>query len=661
MKTTSLELLCINTIRGLAIDAVQKANSGHPGMPLGAAPVAFALWDRHLRFNPKNPRWFNRDRFVLSAGHGSMLLYALLHLTGYDLPLEEIKQFRQWSSKTPGHPENTLTPGVEMATGPLGQGFSTAVGMAIAERFLSATFNKPSFPLIDHYTYVICSDGDLMEGVSQEAASLAGHLKLGKLIVLYDDNRITIDGSTEQAFTEDTEGKFKALGWHVLRVEGNRVEDVDQAIVQAKKHLEAPTLIICRTTIGYGSPHKAGTAKVHGAPLGPEEAVLTKRALGIPEDKEFWIPDEVLQYFRKAVPRGENLENTWQALFQEYKKAHPEQGALLQSLIEGKLGEAWLHALPSFQEESLATRSASQKILNGIAPHLPTLIGGSADLAESVLTTLKEYSQFQPTTPEGRNIAFGVREHAMMAAVNGITLHGGCKAYGGTFLIFSDYCRPALRLSALMECPSIFVFSHDSVGLGEDGPTHQPIEQIMSLRAIPNFNLMRPADGNETSVCWRIALESHKTPSAILLTRQPLPTITPTNILDHPAHKGAYILREAASTPKVILIGTGSEVHICLGAQEILESQGIPTRVISMPSWFLFERQDQRYKESLLPQETLRVSVEAGATLGWAQYAQAQLGINRFGASAPGSRILQELGFYPESIAHFAKEALKRA
>lgn len=655
----SLEQLCINTIRGLAIDAVQKANSGHPGLPLGAAAIGYTLWTRHLRHNPKNPKWWNRDRFILSAGHGSMLLYSLLHLTGYDLPLEELKAFRQLGSMTPGHPENTHTPGVEMATGPLGQGFATAVGMAVAERFLAATFNHPRHELIDHYTYVLCSDGDLMEGVAQEAASLAGHLKLGKLIVLYDDNKITIDGSTEQAFTEDTQKKFEALNWQVLKVDGNDVEAIDQALTFAKSYQDQPTLIHCHTTIGYGSPNKSGTPKVHGSPLGVEELILTKKALGLPEDQEFSIDTEVLKFYRQAIQNGELLQHEWEKCLAEYQSLFQKEGILLEQLISGDFGTSWIEKLPVFSQ-SIATRNASQLIINFIADQLPTFVGGSADLAESVMTAMKNYPLMQAECSNGRNIAFGIREHAMAAAVNGMTLHGGCKAFGGTFLIFSDYCRPSLRLAALMKCPSIFLFSHDSIGLGEDGPTHQPIEQIMTLRAIPNFNLLRPADGNEASVCWRLALESKETPSAIILSRQALPPITSDHLEDHPALKGAYILRESLNKdPNVILVATGSEVHLALEASIELEKKNISARVVSMPSWLIFERQSLEYQRMVLPQYVFTISIEAGITLGWSKYADVHIGIDHFGASAPGNVLMEKFGFTAEHITNVVLDLIE--
>lgn len=624
---TSLEQLCLNTIRGLAMDAVQRANSGHPGLPMGATAIAHALWTRHLRFNPRDPNWPDRDRFILSAGHGSMLLYALLYLTGYDVSLDDLKAFRQFGSKTPGHPENHLTPGVEMATGPLGQGIATSVGMALAERYLRARGE-----IEGHYTYALCSDGDLMEGVSQEAASLAGHQKLGRLIWLYDDNRITIDGATDLTFSDDTEGRFRSIGWHVERVDGMDVEAVDRAIGRAKEFEDRPSLLICRTIIGYGSPNKAGTSKVHGAALGPDEVRASKRELGVPEDLDFYVPEDVLEFYRRAIERGAG-----------------RQAESVTQLTGVKLGPDSLASIPPFDKDQ-ATRKASHTVLNAIAKFLPNLVGGSADLAESVFTDLHDAGTMQADNPTGRNIAFGVREHAMMAAVNGLNLHGGMRAYGGTFLIFSDYCRPSLRLAALMECPSIFIFSHDSIGLGEDGPTHQPIEHLMALRAIPNFNLMRPCDGNETAACWKVALDSEKTPCAIILTRQAVPAVSPSEIASHPAHRGAYVLRDWESEGKVILVATGSEVGLACEARDALQAQGIATRVVSMPSWFLFERQDVEYRASVFPPGAAVVSIEAGATLGWDRYAQAHVGIDHFGASAPASVLFREFGFTVEAV-----------
>ncbi len=657
-ETKSLDNLCINAIRALSIDAVQKANSGHPGLPLGAAPMAYTLWTKFLRHNPKNPHWFNRDRFILSAGHGSMLLYSLLYLTGYDLSLDDLKQFRQLHSKTPGHPENFATAGIEMATGPLGQGFAHGVGFALAESWLSATFNKPGHDLIDHYTYVICSDGDLMEGLSNEAASLAGHLHLGKLIALYDDNEISLDGPTSLSFTENVGARFEALGWHVQKVDGMDVDAVAAAIKEAQHVNDKPSIICCKTIIGFGSPNKAGSQKSHGSPLGPDEVKLTKEALGIPLEPDFYVADEALAKYRSAVDHGSALEEKWQKAFADYATAFPELAATLQKAINGEFSGPWESALPTF-DQPISTRKASNAIINAIAAHHPTLIGGSADLSESTLTTQKASGEFDWSDHRGRNFMFGVREHAMVAAVNGMTLHGGVQAYGGTFFVFSDYCRPSIRLAALMHCPSIVVFTHDSVGLGEDGPTHQPIEHLMALRAMPNLNVFRPADGNEASVGWKVALESKSTPTLLILTRQDLPPLTPTTVQTHPAEKGAYVLQEATGgVPKVILVGTGSEVQLCTGAKEKLEAAGIPTRVVSMPSWFLFENQSAEYKASVFPTGIKAVSVEAGATIGWPKYSDAQVGIDRFGLSAPAKQIFQELGLTVDHVAEVAQSLL---
>jgi transketolase len=659
---TDIATLSINTIRGLAMDAVQAAVSGHPGMPMGCAPMAYALWTRHLRFNPKDPHWFNRDRFILSAGHGSMLLYSMLHLTGYDLSMDDIKHFRQVHSKTPGHPENFMTPGVEMATGPLGQGFAHGIGMAIAERFLAATYNKPENEIVDHYTYAICSDGDLMEGVSNEAASLAGHLKLGKLIYLYDSNSITIDGSTDLAFTENVGARFEALDWHVQHIDGMSVDAVDKAITAAKSVTDKPSLIVCRTVIGYGSPNKGGKSASHGAALGEEEVVLSKKALGIPLEPKFYVPAEVYEEFQKPADAGQKLAEEWSQALNLYARQFPKEGRSLQNAIAGNLGTEWLDALPVLSEK-MATRQASGRVLNAIASSLPTLIGGSADLAESNNTHLKEFADFQPSSATGRNLNFGVREHAMIAAVNGITLHGGARAYGASFLIFTDYCRPSIRLAALMECPSIFVFTHDSIGLGEDGPTHEPIEHMAALRAMPNLNVMRPCDGNETAACWKVALESKKTPCLLALTRQGLPPLSPADVRNHPAEKGAYILAEWSDTSNpstLILVATGSEVSLAMAARDQLQAQGISTRVVSMPSWFLFENQPQSYRDSVLPRGIPTVSVEAATTFGWARYAQAYVGIDRFGLSGPGDQVMREFGFTPDQVVEVAKGLLAR-
>ena len=651
---TSLDTLCINVVRGLAIDAVQKANSGHPGMPMGAAPMAHALWTRHLRHNPRNPKWFDRDRFILSAGHGSMLLYSLLHLTGYDLSLDDIKSFRQYGSKTPGHPENVLTPGVEMATGPLGQGISTAVGMAIAESHLAAVFNKPGHTVVDHFTYVICSDGDLMEGIAQEACSLAGHLRLSKLIVLYDDNGTTIDGKTELAYTEDVTMKFEALGWRVLECDGMDVDAVDRRLSEAKDS-DRPTIIRCRTVIGFGSPNRAGTSKAHGEPLGVEEVRSTKEALGLPVDQEFWIDPDVLAEYRQAVVMGEDAEGAWAGRMREYADAYPQEAARLTAAIHGTLGDFASH-LPAI-DEKIATRAASGKVVNAVASHLVGFLGGGADLTGNVNVPQKDFGVFTADDRTGRTIHYGVREHAMMAAVNGITLHGASLGFGGTFLIFSDYCKPALRLAALMECPSVFVFTHDSIGLGEDGPTHQPVEQLAGLRAIPNLNVFRPADGNETVAGWKVALQSKHTPTLFALSRQALPPVSPSFDGSHPAEMGGYVIADfSGSGRKVVLIGTGSEVQLCVSAKRILAVRGIDARVVSLPSGFLFEKQSEEYRARILPPDVPAVSVEAASTFGWAKYAKAHVGLDRFGASAPGEVAMAELGFTPENVAEVASK-----
>ncbi|MBS1714850.1 MAG: transketolase [Armatimonadetes bacterium] len=655
---TDIDQTCLKVVRGLAIDAVQKANSGHPGMPMGAAAMAHALWTRHLKHDPSDPKWPDRDRFVLSAGHGSMLLYALLFLTGYELTLEDIKRFRQWGSATPGHPENFVTPGVEMATGPLGQGISTAVGMAIAERYLAARYNRDDHHIVDHRTYVIASDGDLMEGVANEACSLAGHLGLNKLTVLYDDNRITIDGRTDLAYSENVPAKFEAIGWSVLSCDGMDVEAVDACIRAARESADKPTLIVCKTTIGYGSPNKAGTAGVHGSPLGVDEAALTKRALGIPDDQEFWIDDDAIRFYRSALTRGREAHGAWNDAMARYAEAFPDEADAYRKSLTCEPGTDWTADLPVFDADE-ATRDSSGKVLNAVAGSFPDLLSGSADLTDNVKTRIKGSPEFSKVEPTGRNLALGVREHAMAAAFNGITLHGGTRACGGSFLIFSDYCRPSIRLAALMECPTVFVFSHDSIGLGEDGPTHQPIEQIASLRAVPNLNVMRPADGNETSACWKVALEAKKTPSMIVLTRQKVKLLTPGMVTRHPAEKGAYVVREASGgAPAMILIGTGSELGLAVAAGEALEAQGVATRVVSMPSWFLFEKQSDSYRGSVLPKGVPTVSVEAASTFGWAKYAQAHVGIDHFGASAPADVLFREFGFTVENVVATAQSLL---
>ncbi len=665
VATQSLKELCINSIRFLAIDAVEKANSGHPGLPMGAAPMAFVLWDRFMRFNPKNPKWLNRDRFVLSAGHGCMLQYALLYLTGYDsVSLEDIKQFRQWGSKTPGHPENHITKGVEVTTGPLGQGIANAVGFALAEAHLAASFNKPDCKLIDHYTYVILGDGCNMEGISGEACSLAGHWGLGKLIALYDDNHISIDGSTKLAFTEDVGKRFEAYGWHVQHVEnGNHdLDDIAKAIEAAKAVTDKPSLIKVTTTIGYGSPNKANTHDVHGAALGKDEVKATREHLGW-QYPEFVVPEDALNHFRKAVERGANYQQEWDQLFAEYKTKYPEDAALLERVIDGKLPEGWEKALPTYTPESKkdATRNQSGATLNALAGVLPELIGGSADLAPSNKTLLKSSGDFQKGQYANRNVRFGVREHGMAAICNGIALHGsGLIPYGATFLVFTDYARNAIRLSALSEAGVIWVMTHDSVALGEDGPTHQPIEHIASLRAIPDLVVIRPADGNETSGAYKVAVERRHGPTLLALSRQGLPNLSGSSI--EKATKGAYILSDSDGTPEVILIGTGSETELCVKAAEALQSEGKKVRVVSMPSWELFEAQDEAYRESVLPKAVKkRLAVEAGSSFGWCRYVTdegATISIDRFGASAPGGVVLEKFGYTVDNVVAKAKALL---
>jgi len=655
---TERDTLCINAIRFLAVDAVEQAKSGHPGMPMGAAPMAYVLWTRHLRHNPRDPKWPNRDRFVLSAGHGSMLLYALLHLTGYDLPMEELQQFRQWGSRTPGHPEYGHTPGVETTTGPLGQGFANAVGMAIAEQYLAAQFNREGFSIFDHFTYVIASDGDLMEGISHEAASLAGHLGLGKLIVLYDDNDISIDGSTDQTFTEDVGARFEAYGWHVQHVEdGNDLMAIDAALWQARAETERPSLIVVRTHIGYGSPNKQDTPAAHGAPLGPEEVRLTKRNLGWPEDKTFYVPDEVYRHMRQAVKRGQQWQDEWEALRTRYREAYPAEAAELERWLSRRLPEGWNEGLPAFEAgKAVATRNAGGAVLDVLAARIPELIGGSADLAESNKTHPKGREAFSRNNRKGGYIHFGVREHAMAAICNGLSLHG-LRAYASTFLVFSDYLRPSLRLSALMGQPVIYVFTHDSIGLGEDGPTHQPIEHMSSLRAIPNVVVLRPADATETVEAWKIALERDNGPTLLILTRQNVPVLDRSRLAPaEGVRRGGYVLKEAQNTLRAILLASGSEVHIALAAAEQLETEGIGVRVVSMPSWELFRQQAPAYRDAVLPPEiTVRVAIEAGVAQGWEQFVGCHgriVSLERFGASAPAQVLFQQFGFTPERVAH---------
>ena len=665
-----LDQLCINTIRTLSLDAVQKANSGHPGLPLGMAPTAYVLWTRFLRFNPKNPKWENRDRFLLSAGHGSMLLYSLLHLTGYDLPMEELQHFRQWGSKTPGHPEYGLTPGVEITTGPLGQGFANGVGMAMGAAHLGAMFNKPNSKVIDHFVYAIVSDGDLMEGVASEAASLAGHLKLGKLIYFYDDNHVTIEGFTDLAFSENVPKRFEAYGWHTLTVkDGNNLDEINAAIREAQSVTDRPSLISVKTVIGYGMPTQ-GTRKAHSDPPGEEAVRETKRNLGWPEDKQFYVPDEALAHFREAVQRGENYENEWHGLVEQYKSEHKEDGEGLIAMLSGELPANWEDHLPTFADaKPIATRVASGDVINALAPVMPMLIGGSADLGVSNNTDIKSGGSFEADSYDGRIFHFGVREHAMGATLTGISLNGGLIPYGGTFMTFSDYMRPAVRLAALSEVQAIYVFTHDSIGLGEDGPTHQPIEHLAALRAIPHLFVIRPADPPETSEAWRIAILRRNGPTALALTRQKL------NVIDRNKfgaasglRKGAYVLAEAmtadgkTTTPQLLLIATGSEVSLVLEAREKLQSEGVPTRVVSMPCWELFEEQSREYRDEVLPPSvTKRVAVEAGVPQGWDRYvgpAGIVIGLDRFGASAPGEVALRELGFNVENVVSKARSLL---
>jgi transketolase len=658
--TDDLQTRAINALRFLSADAVQQANSGHPGLPMGAAAMAFTLWTRHLRHNPRNPKWMGRDRFILSGGHGSMLLYSLLHLTGYEVSLDEIRNFRQWGSVTPGHPEYGLTHGVEVTTGPLGQGFGQGVGMGIAAAHLAALFNKPGHELIQSYIYAIVTDGDLMEGVASEAASLAGHLELGRLIYLYDDNHISIDGSTDLAFTEDRGKRFEAYGWHVQKVEdGNNVEAIDKAI-QAAKADPRPSIIMCRTTIGYGAPNKQGTAKAHGEPLGDEELKAAKENLGWPLEPRFFIPEDVLAFYRQAVDRGRELEHDWKMKFEAYQRLHPELGRELSRRVKGELPEGWDEDLPVFPADSkgLATRASSGKVLNALSVKLPELVGGSADLTPSNNTKFDEAGDFQKDNRTGRYFRFGVREHGMGAALNGLNLYGGLIAYGGTFLIFSDYMKPAIRIAAISHVPSIFVFTHDSVGLGEDGPTHQPIEHLAALRATPNLVVIRPADANEVREAWKVAITRRDGPTALALTRQNVPTLERSND-GTSVEKGAYVLKDFRS-PEIILMASGSEVSLALGAAEKLHEEGRGVRVVSFPSWELFEMQDEAYRESVLPKSIqTRLAVEAGASLGWERYAGSVIGIDHYGASAPYKVIFEKFGLTVENVLMRAKELLK--
>lgn len=675
--TPSLERLAIDTIRTLSIDAVQKANSGHPGSPMGAAPMAYALWTRFLRHAPTHPDWPDRDRFVLSAGHASMLLYSLLYLTGYGLELDELMAFRQWGSRTPGHPEYGLTPGVEATTGPLGQGISNAVGMAIAERRLAAEFNRPGHEIVDHWTYVIASDGDLQEGIASEACSLAGHLRLGKLIVLYDDNKVQLDGPTSMAWSEDVLARFEAYRWQVDRVEdGTNVEAISAAIERARAD-DLPSLIAVRTHLGYGSPNKQDSHKAHGAPLGEEEVRLTKQAYGWDPDRQFYVPEDVLAHFREAVPRGEHLVSIWEEQFARYERDYPDLAAEFRRRFAGRLPEGWGRALRVYAVgEDFATRQASQHAIAALAPVVPELIGGSADLSESNLTDIPEGGIF--TADEAaRNIRFGVREHAMGAAANGIAYHGGLRPFVGTFLTFSDYMRGSVRIAALAALPVIYVWTHDSVGLGEDGPTHQPVEHLAALRAIPNLWVVRPGDANETAAAWALALarndpdgglDGPRGPVALALSRQKLPTLPGTAELARDGvRRGGYVLRPASSEagggrPALVVIATGSELHLAMTAAERLEAEGIPTRVVSLPCWERFEAQDEAYRRSVLPPGVPRLSVEAGVALGWERWVGdegAIVAIDRFGASAPGPVVLAKFGFTPERIAEVGRRVVR--
>jgi transketolase len=678
----TLEDLCINTIRILSADAVQNANSGHPGMPMGAAAMAFTLWDRFLKHNPADPHWIDRDRFVLSAGHGSMLLYSLLHLTGYDLPLDELKRFRQWGSKTPGHPERGHTPGVEVATGPLGQGFSNGVGMAMAEAWLAARYNRPGHKIIDHYTYAICGDGDLMEGITQEAASLAGHLRLGKLIYLYDQNHISLSGATPMTFTEDVAKRFEGYGWHTRTVpDGNDTEEVAKAIKAAQREQRRPSLILVHTHIGYGSPHKQDNFSAHGNPLGEEELQATKKALGWPTMDKFFLPPEAVDHFRKALGRGAKAQTEWRKKLDAYAKEFPQEAAEFEGIVAGKLPENWAAGLPGWKpaDKAISTRIAGGQVLNALAKTLPNLVGGSADLNPSTETALKGFGDFQPSESggagtlgavggewsyDGRNLAFGVREHAMGAAVNGLAAHGGMLPFSATFLVFSDYMKPAIRLGALSRLKAFYVFTHDSIAVGEDGPTHEPVEHLAGLRAIPGLTVIRPADANETAEAWAFAVQ-HEGPTLFALTRQSVPHLDRGNAKEPGVSKGAYILSEAeGGAPDVILIGTGSEVSLCVKAREKLQGYGVKARVVSMPGWSLFAAQDEAYRESILPKSVKkRVTVEAGSSFGWRQWAGDEgiiIGIDRYGASAPGEECMKQFGFTAEHVTSAALRLVGR-
>ncbi|MBZ9534079.1 transketolase [Cytobacillus oceanisediminis] len=663
---TNVEKLAVNTIRTLSIDAIEKSNSGHPGMPMGAAPMAYALWAKEMNHNPANPNWFNRDRFVLSAGHGSMLLYSLLHLFNYGVTIDDLKNFRQWESKTPGHPEFGHTPGVEATTGPLGQGIAMAVGMAMAERHLAETYNKDNFPVVDHYTYSICGDGDLMEGVSAEAASLAGHLKLGRLVVLYDSNDISLDGDLHLSFSESVQKRFEAYGWEVIRVEdGNDVEEIHKAITKAKQS-DIPTLIEVKTVIGYGSPNKGGKSASHGAPLGASETALAKQAYGWQYEEAFHIPTEVSKHYAELANEGEEKEQAWNELYEGYKTAYPELATQLEGAIKGELPVDLQEKLPEFNAgDSIATRDSSGKTIQAAAKEIPFLFGGSADLAGSNKTLMTAEKNFAIDGYAGRNIWFGVREFAMGAALNGLALHGGVKVFGATFFVFSDYLRPAMRLAALMKLPVTYVFTHDSIAVGEDGPTHEPIEQLASLRAMPGLSIIRPADAKETAAAWQLALESTNTPTALVLTRQNLPTLSLTKAEAYEGvKKGAYTVSAAKEEAQALILATGSEVSLAIKAQAALAEEGISVNVVSMPSWDRFAEQTETYKESVLPESIqARVAIEAGASLGWREYIGAKgehITIDHFGASAPADKLFQEYGFTVENVVVKVKASIAK-
>ena len=664
----SIEQLCVNTIRTLSMDAVQKANSGHPGMPMGMAPIAYTLFYKSMKHNPANPHWLNRDRFILSAGHGSMLLYSILHLCGYKVSLDDLKNFRQWGSITPGHPEVDHTPGVETTTGPLGQGFATAIGMAIARDYLASLFNKDDLKIIDHGIWGICSDGDLMEGISHEAASLAGHLKLGKLVFFYDDNQITIDGSTSISNSDDVAKRFEAYGWTVLSIlDVNEPVQVERAIKLARTSWEKPILVITKTHIGYGSPNKQDKSSSHGAPLGEEEVKLTKRNLGMPEDKTFYVPEEVYQHFKGVAECGQEAEEIWNKTIEQYKTKYPKDYQLLEDVLKGELNNEWINHLPKFEDynEKISTRVVSGKVLNAAVIDIPTLIGGSADLNESNMTHIKSSTSFSAENRSGKNIHFGIREHGMGAILNGMAIYGGIIPFGATFLIFSDYMRPTIRLAALMKKKVIYVFTHDSIGLGEDGPTHQPIEQVASLRAIPNLVVLRPADANETVEAWKYAIDHKGGPVALILTRQKLSILDQTKYATATGlHKGAYVVKDASGKPDLILIASGSEVSLAIKSAEKIEAEGKKVRVVSFPSWEVFEQQDADYKNSVLPANVKsRVSIEMGVPMGWKKYvgdSGETLSIEIFGASAPDGVLYEKYGFTVDNVYSVAKSVMNR-